>query len=186
MRKSKQETSETRKKIVTVAAAKFIEGGLEKTGVAEIMQAAGLTHGGFYKHFESKEQLVSESVALAFERSFESLEQAKRRSSLQGMLSGYLSTEHRDDPTVACPLSSLGGELHGGDDALRTIAAGGIDQLVGQVQSYLQELSPNEARKHAHAVVAAMVGAMMLSRIVTNDSLSESLLKDTKEFLLAH
>jgi TetR/AcrR family transcriptional repressor of nem operon len=184
MRKSKQETAETREKILSVAAAKFIVGGLEKTGVADIMHAAGLTHGGFYKHFESKEQLVSESVALAFERSHESLQQPKAKSSLQGMLDEYLSKGHRDDPSIACPLSSLGTELQGGDEALKAIATGGIDQLVAQVRTYLPDLSPKEARKRAHAVVAAMVGAMMLSRIVKDQTLSDSLLRDTKEFLL--
>jgi TetR/AcrR family transcriptional repressor of nem operon len=169
---------------VAVAAAKFSEGGLEKTGLTEIMHGAGMTHGGFYKHFESKEQLVEESLALAFERTHLSLQQPKAKSSLQGTLGEYLSKSHRDDSSLACPLPSLGSELSNAGDTVKEIASAGVSKLIAQVRDQLPDLSPRESRKRANATVAAMVGAMMLSRLVTDPSLSDSLLKDTKDFLL--
>ena len=90
MRKSRQATAEMRERILDVAAAMFNERGLEKTGVAEIMQAVGLTHGGFYKHFTSKDQLIAESVALAFERSQASFLHPDADRSLEGMVGEYL------------------------------------------------------------------------------------------------
>src|SRR5258707_7231815 len=100
MRKSKQETALTRERIVKAAAAEFRQHGIVATGLNDLMSAAGLTHGGFYKHFESKDQLVAEACAEAVETILEMLAAASEKG---GAAAAYLSTDHRDHPATGCP-----------------------------------------------------------------------------------
>lgn len=184
MRKSREEAAETRERIVRVAAREFNESGIQSTGLTEIMAAAGLTHGGFYKHFSSKDQLVAEAVEKALERIMFSMENPRASRSLEKTVGAYLSKKHRDDAEEACPLAALGTELRHADQETRQVASKGIEQIISIIASHLPELSPKQARARAHAIVAAMVGSMMLSRIVTDKKLSETLLRDTKAFIL--
>jgi TetR/AcrR family transcriptional regulator, transcriptional repressor for nem operon len=185
MRKSRQEAAETRERIVKAAAREFNESGIQSTGLTEIMAAAGLTHGGFYKHFSSKDQLVAEAVEAALERIADSMQSPKANRSLEETVGEYLSKKHRDNSEEACPLASLGSELrHSGQDT-RRLASKGVEQIITIIASHLSELPPKEAKARAHAIVAAMVGGMMLSRIVTDPKLSDSLLRDTKAFVLS-
>ena len=112
MKKSKAETAKTRQRIIEVASEAIRNKGIDATGVAEIMAAAGLTHGGFYRHFGSKEELVTEAIALS------------RKDYLAGTLSSaeegpealmrhfqeYVTAEHRDDAGSGCPLAANGSE----------------------------------------------------------------------------
>ena len=108
MRKSRQEAAETRKRIVRAAAREFRERGIVATGLADLMKAAGLTHGGFYKHFASKDQLVAEATVVAMDSVLEKL---AAQPTVNSAVAGYLSTRHRDKPASGCPLAALGGEL---------------------------------------------------------------------------
>ena len=123
MRKSKEEAAETRKRIVTAAAGEFREHGIVATGLADLMKAAGLTHGGFYKHFESKDQVVAEACAEAVRVLMEKLEAAPSKGSALG---SYLSIRHRDDPATGCPLAALGSELARSDEKTREAATEGF------------------------------------------------------------
>ena len=102
MRKSKRETEETRKHIVEMAADEFRQHGIVTSGIADLMAAAGLTHGAFYRHFESKEQLVSEAMAAALDTLLVTLSSAaggkKGRNGLKAALAAYVCAEHRDHP----------------------------------------------------------------------------------------
>src|SRR3954454_8495563 len=111
MRKSKAAAAETRKRIVAAAAAEFRKNGIVATGLNELMKAAGLTHGGFYKHFESKDQLVAEACAEAVDSVIERV-----RAAGPGAGAIYLSTRHRDHPAGGCPLSAIGIELGRSDE----------------------------------------------------------------------
>lgn len=183
MRKSRKAAAETRERIVSVAAKEFKERGIERTGLADIMNSAGLTHGGFYKHFSSKDQLVAEALDRALDRSFRAMEGPRGDRSLEGLVNDYLSKRRRDDFDLACPLSSLGSELRFSDGAARKAASEGVDRFVSVVQARFPDLPANEAKAKARAIVAAMIGGMLLSRIVTDPKLSESFLKDTKKFI---
>src|SRR5580698_439707 len=108
MRKSRSEAAQTRSKIVRAAAREFNEKGIQG---AEIMAAAGLTHGGFYKHFKSKNQLVAEAVAKGMDRIKTSAKMPRPTQSLEEAAGEYLSKRHRDDLASACPLGTLGSEL---------------------------------------------------------------------------
>jgi TetR/AcrR family transcriptional repressor of nem operon len=183
MRKSRQEAAETRERIVSVASREFNRGGIEGTGLSDIMKAAGLTHGGFYKHFSSKDQLLTEAIGQALEKSVASMEGTRGTRSLDGIAADYLSKEHRDDFDSACPLSSLGTELRFAENDTRQVASKGIERFIAIVAQRFPDLPPKEANAKAHAIVSAMVGAMTLSRIVTDPKLSDRLLRDTREFV---
>ena len=102
MRKSREEAAQTRKRIVSAAAAEFRRNGVVATGLSELMAAAGLTHGGFYKHFESKDQLVREACREAVETAIlETVAAAASKGS--GFETAYLSTDHRDNPADRLP-----------------------------------------------------------------------------------
>jgi TetR/AcrR family transcriptional regulator, transcriptional repressor for nem operon len=183
MRKSRQEAAETRERIVAVAAREFNRGGIEGTGLSDIMTAAGLTHGGFYKHFSSKDQLLTEAVSQALERSQASMEGPRGARSLDGIAAAYLSKDHRDNFDSSCPVASVGTELRFAESDTRQVASKGIERFISIVAQRFPDLPPREANAKAHAIVSAMVGAMMLSRIVTDTKLSDRLLRDTREFI---
>src|SRR5260370_6644761 len=128
MRKSREEAAQPRKRIVTAASGEFRKNGIVATGLNDLMSAAGLTHGGFYKHFASKDQLVAEACAEAVETAiFERL--AAAASEGAGAAAAYLSTVHRDNPATGCPLSAIGSELARSDEKTRAAAAAGFLRL---------------------------------------------------------
>jgi TetR/AcrR family transcriptional regulator, transcriptional repressor for nem operon len=156
MRKSKEEAAETRRRIVTAAAGEFREHGIVATGLADVMQAAGLTHGGFYKHFESKDQVVAEACAEAVRVLMKKLEAAPSKGSALG---SYLSTRHRDDPATGCPLAALGSELARSDEKTRAAATEGFLRLVNVLAGKSGRLSPEVARRRALVAVSTMIVA---------------------------
>src|SRR6266404_2948082 len=127
MRKSREEAAETRKRIVRAAARQFREKGIAAAGLAELMKAAGLTHGGFYKHFTSKDQLVAETTAAALDTL---LEEMDAHPTINAAVAVYLSTRHRDNPPSGCPLAAIGSELSRSDKKAREAATGGLVRLV--------------------------------------------------------
>jgi TetR/AcrR family transcriptional regulator, transcriptional repressor for nem operon len=134
MRKSKRETEETRKRIVEMAADEFRQHGIVTSGIADLMAAVGLTHGGFYRHFESKEQLVAEATAAALDTLLDTLASAasgkKGRNALKAALAVYVCAEHRDNPRDGCPLAPLGSELARSDKRVRDVATTGFSRMV--------------------------------------------------------
>src|SRR5271170_576458 len=158
MRKSRDEAAQTRKRIVTAAAGEFRKNGIVATGLADLMKAAGLTHGGFYKHFESKDQLVREACREAVETAIhETLAAAASKGS--GFESAYLSTDHRDNPAIGCPLSAIGGELARSDETTRAAATDGFLRLVEIMAGQSGKISPEVARRRALVAVSTMIGA---------------------------
>jgi TetR/AcrR family transcriptional repressor of nem operon len=184
MRKSREEAAETRERIVDTAAHEFGQHGIAETGLADVMAAVGLTHGGFYKHFESKGQLVAEAIEKSMDSQRLSMEKAKGDEALEAIVKVYVSSTHRDNTEEVCPVAALGSELHRADERTRDAASRGIVRLISLIESRLTYLSPKEAKSRAHAILAAMVGSVVLSRIVMSPKLSDSLLRDTREFIL--
>jgi TetR/AcrR family transcriptional regulator, transcriptional repressor for nem operon len=178
MRKSREEAAETRKRIVTAAAGEFREHGIVATGLADLMKAAGLTHGGFYKHFESKDQLVAEACADAEEALIERVSAAG-----SGAGATYLSTVHRDNPADGCPLAAIGSELGRSDEKTRAVASDCFLKLVEIMAGQFGKTPPAAARRLALVAVSTMIGAMTLSRIVTDPELSAEILKEAERSL---
>ena len=186
MRKSKQEAAKTRERIVTVAAEEFREHGIVATGLADLMSAAGLTHGGFYRHFDSKDELVKEASAAALATMLDGLAAASRkrgRTGLKNVAAKYLSTEHRDHPREGCPLAALGSELARADAETRDAATAGFLRLVDILAEQFDQTHPSEGKKKASVAAVTMIGALTMSRIVTDAALSKSLLRSALESL---
>jgi TetR/AcrR family transcriptional repressor of nem operon len=187
MRKSKRETAETRERIVKTAAAEFRKNGINKTGLSELMAAAGLTHGGFYRHFGSKDQLVAEACAAAVEPELESflaaLSHEDKANVLEAIAATYLSPKHRDDPSGGCPFAALGSELARSDDHTRAVATAGFSKLVDMLAEQLGKTQPDAAKQRALVALSMMVGALTVSRIVNDPKLSAEILRQTKKHL---
>lgn len=185
MRKSREETAATRQRIVESAAAQFLQNGIAATGLSDLMGAAGLTHGGFYRHFESKDQVVTESCAAALDSWADKIEAAstKSRSKRRGLASvaeSYLSSEHRDDPAQRCPLAALGSELARSGEPTREVATEGLRRLINVIAAQMPDPGSKMASAHAITALSTMVGALTLSMIVTDRGLSDRILMEAK------
>jgi len=185
MRKSKQETAKTRERIVRAAAGEFREHGIVATGLADLMAAAGLTHGGFYRHFDSKDQVVAEACALAVAEVTQSVAATgstkKGRKGLEAAVSAYLSPQHRDNCRDGCPIAALGSELARADEETRAKATEGFMKLVSFLADRFEEAKMSDARKRAVVAATTMIGAMTISRIVSDEVLSASILNSAKD-----
>ena len=187
MKKSKVETAETRRRIVEAAAREFRRNGIHATGLAEVMAAAGLTHGGFYRHFESKDRLVAEACAAGMKSVVDSAEEAAcecgGKGGLAAIVKSYLSTDHRDDRMDGCPLAGLGSELARADEETREAAAAGFLKLLAVITKQIRRRNSEAARSDAVFALSAMVGAVTMSRIVADPDLSLAILRDTQKHL---
>ena len=187
MRKSAAEAAETRKRIIEVASRAFKSKGIEATGVAEVMAAAGLTHGGFYRHFESKEQLVAEACAASMEVLVEAAEQAAgSESTFFKHLKDFLSAEYRDDCVGGCPLVAMGSELVRADRATRRGASQGFSKIIDIMARHSREQGTAAARADAMFTLSAMIGAVTMSRIVDDPQLSDQILEAARKRLISN
>jgi TetR/AcrR family transcriptional repressor of nem operon len=186
MRKSREEAAKTRERIIKAAAREFRRNGIVATGLIDLMAAAGLTHGGFYKHFESKDQLVAEVFADAAASTMETMTADSGGSSKTGLAAAaakYLSTAHRDHPSEGCPLAALGSEIARCDDRTRAAATAGFLKLVNTIAARFRKTPPDVARRRALVAVSTMIGALTMSRIVTDPELSVEILQQAMKHL---
>jgi TetR/AcrR family transcriptional repressor of nem operon len=182
MRKSREEAAQTRRRIVESASCEFRKSGIVATGLNDLMKAAGLTHGGFYKHFASKDQLVAEACAEAVETAIcERL--AAAASETRGAAAAYLSTGHRDNPAAGCPLAAIGSELGRSDETTRAVATEGFLKLVEITAGQFGKARPADARRRALVAVSTMIGALTMSRMVADPELSAEILEEARRSL---
>lgn len=183
MRKSKAEAAQTRENIVAAAAATFRRNGIAATGLVELMAAAGLTRGGFYKHFASKEQLVAEASAHAADelvaKMGAAMTAARRTSPLHGLLNAYLTPRHRDHPEQGCLFAALGPELAREGAPVRDAAAGGLARM-------LQLLEGGMTHDDAVVALSAAIGAMTVARLMPTEAGSKEVLRLVRTHLLEH
>jgi TetR/AcrR family transcriptional regulator, transcriptional repressor for nem operon len=179
MRKSREEAAETRKRIVQAAAREFREKGIVASGLADLMKAAGLTHGGFYKHFASKDQLVAEATVAAMDSI---LEELAAHPTVGAAVAGYLSPRHRDNPASGCPLAALGAELARSDETARAAATAGFVRLVDILAGNARTA---DVRRRALVAAVTMIGAVTMSRVVGDPKLSAEILDATGKSLRA-
>jgi len=180
MKVSKLEAAQTRERIIEIAGKLFRERGFDGIGVAELMKSAGLTHGGFYRHFTSKEDLMAHACAHVLEGSLDVARQATERGgehALPAIAATYLSTAHRDLPAEGCALAALGAEAarHGG--ALRTAFTQGVRSMTEMLTRLVSGKSERAKRERALTIYASMVGALVLARAVDDADLSEEVLQ---------
>jgi TetR/AcrR family transcriptional repressor of nem operon len=183
---SKIEKAASHERIVTVAARQFAERGFDGAALAELMAEAGLTHGGFYKHFASRDQLLMEATARAFENSKAHL--ALRMSEatnqdLSAFLNAYLTSSHRDDMANGCPVASLT------IDASRAPAANQVfqDRFRAYAEWVGKMLSGPEQTKTVRgaAVICAAAGGIAVARALGKGELSSAVLDATYRLILA-
>jgi TetR/AcrR family transcriptional regulator, transcriptional repressor for nem operon len=189
MRKSNAETAETRQRIVDVAARAFRSKGIQATGVADIMSAAGLSHGGFYRHFDSKDQLVAEACEAGIGDVIGTLGAAAGeltgKEAFQAIVAAYVSESHRDAPEHGCPLAGMGSELAHADDDTRAAAARGFDQIVDVMAAHIRRRHRGAARSEAVFALSAMIGAITMARIIGDPDASTAVLHDVRQHLEA-
>lgn len=177
----------THQRIVGVAAEALRRKGFEGVGVAEVMKDAGLTHGGFYAHFASRDALLCEALVQAGTDAAGRVQQAAARggrrpaSALRALVDNYLSEAHLAAPERGCPVAALVSEMPRQSDAVREVAAARVRALVQMVKQAL----PPAAAGEAAAVAAQLVGALQLARALGHTAEGRALLAATRRSLLA-
>ncbi|WP_339412236.1 TetR/AcrR family transcriptional regulator [Pseudomonas sp. EA_35y_Pfl2_R5] len=184
MKVTKAQVEANRAHIVETACTLFRERGYDGVGVAELMATAGLTHGGFYRHFASKAELMAEAAACGM---------AKTKSLMDGVdmaefIGHYLSREHRDDRSGGCTLAALSGDAARQPDAIKATFATGLENMLADLLNAGGQ-SSEEAQRHARArvidSVAHALGALVLSRACPDDSpLADEILEVCRTALL--
>lgn len=160
MRITRQQAEENRDRVLAAASELFRARGFDGVTVADVMKAAGLTHGGFYNHFPSKEALAAEALGSAWASM---AAQRARAQNLPQLLRAYLSAAARDTPGKACPAAALGGDVSRQTEPVKAAFAQGLEEMIRSVAASLPG-EPACARRRAVALVTRMVGALTLAR----------------------
>ncbi len=186
MRKSRSDTAETKERIVSTASAMFLDKGLEAVGMREIMGAANLTQGGFYRHFGSKEELVIEANRRAFDHLLTMLESEtlgkSSQDAVERIVSLYLS-QVREGSIYRCPLSMIGAELSHFDTEVRAVAVSGHRRLVQLLADHLPNRGKAEALGIASGIVSTMVGAVTLAHIAPDPVTAAAIVRNAEALI---
>jgi len=188
MRYSKEHKLETHARIVRKASVRLREKGAHGIGVADLMKDAGLTHGGFYAHFDSREALVIEAFSYAMDRSIDRwrqlVSQAAPPDRFAAIVEAYLSPQHRDNPGHGCAVPSLGAEIAREGPKTRKAFAAKLDQMIAMLAEQFTAEGGKSARQQAMSALATMMGTLVLARIAGSGELSEELLGAGREAVL--
>ena len=169
MKVSRAQAEENRERILDNAAQLFRERGFDGIGLNDLMQSAGLTRGGFYGHFESKDDLAAQATRPALQTNREQWKKQTDRS-LQAWVKTYLSDAHRDHIGAGCGLVALAGDAARGGPAVKEAFAEGVACLVATLQTQMPADQPADKREQALAMLSTLVGALLLSRAVGGDA----------------
>ena len=188
MRYSKEHKLETHARIVKKASVRLRERGAHGIGVADLMKDAGLTHGGFYAHFDSREALVVEAFAFAMDRSMERwrklAEQTPPEKRLATIVDSYLTPLHRDDPGRGCAVPALGAEIARESPKTRKAFAAKLEQMIEMIAEQIPDAPRKTARKRAMASLATMMGTLVLARVAGNGEFSDEILAAGRDAVL--
>ncbi|WP_434386653.1 TetR/AcrR family transcriptional regulator [Melittangium boletus] len=185
---SREDKAESHEHIVRVAAARFREAGVDGVGVAELMKEAGLTHGGFYRHFASREELVAEAVERALSDGSAralSVLTGTARNPLAALVDAYLSAVHRDQLASSCAVTTLAGDVARSNERARAAYTRQVDTYLELLTKHITAGEPGARRTRAIAALATLVGAVSMARAVNDEKLSREILKSAAEELKA-
>ncbi len=186
MRYPSSHKSETHQRILETAAASFRKHGVDGIGVADLMKSVGLTHGGFYAHFESKDKLFAEAIDAAFTDSLSSLQQAIGKAPAsarrKALIDAYLSARHRDHADRGCAIAALGTDIARQGVDVKEVLEKQFETFVDLLQT-LSGSGSAKSRKAAINTIAAMVGAMVLARAVPSEEVSDEILAAVRDSL---
>jgi TetR/AcrR family transcriptional repressor of nem operon len=188
MRYSKEHKLETHARIVKKASVRLREKGAHGIGVADLMKEAGLTHGGFYAHFDSREALVIEAFAYAMDRGTERwrklAEQTPPDQRLASIVDSYLTPLHRDDPGRGCAIPTLGAEIARESPKTRKAFAAKLEQMIDMLAAQIPDVPRKAARKQATAAIATMMGTLVMARVAGSGDFSDEILGAGRDAVL--
>lgn len=177
MKVSREQMAENRRRILDAASRLFREKGFDAVSVSEVMKAAGLTHGGFYGHFSSKDDLVAQTLAHVLAAD------SGEGGDFRRYLDTYLSPRHRDSPAGGCPTAGLVAAIRHQTPAARSAMTEGLRSQIGRIEKALPESDPADRRRAAIGSWAAMVGAVILARAIDDSVLSDEILEQTRAWI---
>ena len=177
MKVSREQMAENRSRILDVAGRLFRDRGFDAVSVAEVMKAAGFTHGGFYGHFSSKDDLIAQTLAhvLAADPS--------GGGDFRAYVNSYLAPRHRDNCAGGCPTASLAAAIRHQTPAARSAMTEGLRSQIDHIGETLPEFDAADARRAAIGSWAAMVGAVILARAIDDPALSDEVLEQTRAWI---
>ena len=181
MRVTREQMGENRRRILDAASRLFRDKGFDAVSVAEVMKAAGLTHGGFYGHFESKDDLIAQTITHAL--TADPGDDADGGGDIRAYLSAYLSPGHRDDAANGCPTAGLAADIRHQTPGARLAMSHGLKSQIDRIGKALPESSAADRRRAAIGSWAAMVGAVILARSVDDPALSDEILEQTRAWI---
>ena len=187
MRVSREQAAANRERIIEAAGELFRSKGFSGIGVADIMKEAELTHGGFYGHFASKDDLIAQASRRAMQGSAQSWRKVVAESGDQAfaaLLTRYLSPRHRDDPGHGCAFAALSGDAARCGKPVRQAFAEGLEPLIDVLSGLVGGRTKAARRRKAIAALSELIGALMLSRAVGNVGLSDEILDAGRRELL--
>lgn len=187
MRYDAEHKQKTRSKVLEVAAKAIRSDGPDRIGVAGVMAEAGLTHGGFYAHFKSKDELVAAAIEQMFEESRarvkHEMEGHPPAEGLANYIDFYLSKKHRDTRGAGCPMAALASDLPRLPEHTRELFAEGAQHLVESMTEKLSALGYANPQMLARSTVSELVGALSLARAETDAKRSDAILADSRQLL---
>lgn len=188
MKISKKTVEQNRERVIDTAARLFRERGIDGIGVVDLMKAAGLTHGGFYRQFKSKDDLVVQAVRRAYDDMSEDLARriAASDDPLQTLVRHYVSDYHRDDPGHGCSLAALAADAARHDDpVLREFFGSIVSNYIALLTALVPGRDSMAKRSAAIAALAEMIGSVVLSRVVPDPTLSGEIISTVSNDLVA-
>jgi TetR/AcrR family transcriptional repressor of nem operon len=187
MRYEPEHKSRTRDRIVRNASRKLRAEGLNGPGVASVMKASGLTVGGFYKHFRSKDELVADAIAQAFtdsEKAYSSLENLPREDRWKEIVCLYLSNEHCDRSDTGCPIAALAPEIARAKFSVRKRISVLMKERTERWVEFMPGATAAERERNFFVIFSAMVGALSTARMFTEPADRQKLLASMRDYLL--
>lgn len=186
MRVSKEQAARNRERVIEVAGRLFREHGFDGVSIDAVMAEAGLTHGGFYKTFRSKDDLIAEACRVAAQRSTEEWigQAASSPHALRDLVSKYLSPGHCSDHGAGCLFAALATDAARRDESIRTAFAGALKAFAAHVARLMRGRSEARRREAALATIATMIGAVAMARAADGDPFADEVLMAARSSIL--
>jgi len=181
---SQAEKAQNRERILEEAAEQIRASGLESLSVGKLMAGVNLTHGGFYGHFSSRSDLIAQALERALregEEKARASDDPDRPTSASAMVKSYLSRAHRDAPETGCAIAALLSDVGRADERCRAVMAPHIENFIAKAARVLD----GESEEQAILAVSAMVGALAISRVITDPRRSDAILRAVRDAVIA-
>jgi len=189
MRYSTEHKKETRERIIRAASRHFRRRGGKGPAIADLMRELDLTHGGFYKHFDSKQQLLAEAIAKSFEETetafMDVVSKARPGAELKMIIEYYLSVEHCSNPGGGCPVAALASEIARYPRAVRVEIDRAMQERIKRIARFLPGKTEKERERNCMVLLSGMVGAVNLARAAVDSQSRKAILEASKDFYIS-